>query len=145
MPPALPPRITAHLCTLALFSPSPPAAESSDFSPGEEVFGIYRNNVAAVTKAIVLTDSGIHIQYVDRMRYVPYMEMLDISWHTWDQSELKEPLNRRLIISVKTSEQLEVHVVGAKGAILDMVSLHNFLLGAVQTRRLESRRVVNRQ
>ena len=139
----IPNRATQHLSKLALFTPSPRVGgEVPTLAAGEEIFGIYRNNVDVPTRGILITSTGLHIQFVSHAQYVPYSDIKDMLWHTWDRKELESCENRRLLVELGNGERLELHIVGGRAGGLDLSQFHNFLLGAVQTRHLEGRRVI---
>jgi hypothetical protein len=141
----IPIRATSHLSKLALFSRSSTATHAAfSLVEGEEVFGMYRNNPDVSTQAILVTSNGLHIQFPGQVRYIPYGEIAQIHWFTWDPGELVRPDNRRLSLEFRSGERVEIFVAGAQGVILDVVGFHNFLLAAVQTRQMERRRTVNR-
>jgi hypothetical protein len=139
----IPNRATQHLAKLALFTPSlRVGGESPTLAVGEEIFGIYRNNVDVPTRGIMITSAGLHIQFVSHSQYVPYSEIKDMLWYTWDRKELQSFENRRLLMELGSGDRLELHIVGARAGGLDLSHFHNFLLAAVQTRQVEGRRVI---
>src|ERR1700730_16493086 len=104
MPSLLPQRATEYLTKLALYSPHSARSEN-DFSPdqkfeevslrsGEEILGIYRNNVSVHTRSILVTNIGLHIEFANHIRFASYDEMTDINWLTWDRMELTNLENR---------------------------------------------------
>jgi hypothetical protein len=143
MPNPIPARITDYLQKLALFSKSP-AAAGTTLAAGEEIYGVYRNNLDVPTRGILLTSNGIHVQFVGHAQFVAYNEIREMTWFTWERKELERPENRRLVVELNSGERLEIYVVGARGIGLDLSNFHNFLLGAVQVRNLEARRVIKK-
>jgi hypothetical protein len=132
----IPDRVVDTLAKLQLFTPSrAPDGTSIKLTFGEEIFGVYRNDQDVATRGVMITDNGIHIQFLNELKYVRYTEIRDLSCYTWDLQELADPENRQVMLFLNSGERIDVHIVGAQGCIYDMTHFHNFMLGAMQARK----------
>jgi hypothetical protein len=132
----LPARITEHLSKLTLFTPSEsPDRLKASRAFGEEIFGVYRNDVDVPTRGLLLTDYGIHIQSLTELRYVRYQEIKEVLLLTWNTEALEEMDQRHLMIYLHSGERLDVYVTGGTDCALDLMHMFRFLIGAVHARR----------
>jgi hypothetical protein len=133
---ALPARITDHLTKLVLFtrSESPDSVKASR-AFGEEIFGVYRNDVDVPTRGLLLTDNGIHIQSLTELRYVRYHEIKEVLLLTWNQEALADFEQRHLMIYLHSGERLDVYVTGGTDYALDLMHMFRFLIGAIHVKR----------
>jgi len=137
----IPDRVVETLSKLHLFTPSKaPDGTNTKLTFGEEIFGVYRNDADVPTRGVMITDNGIHIQFLSQLRYIRYTEIKDLTCYTWDMQELTDPENRQIMLYLNSGERVDVHIVGAEGCIFDMTHFHNFLLGAMQARKHKKER-----
>lgn len=115
-------------------------------SDDESLIGVYRNFPEDLEQSIVITSIGLHYICDSTSKFVDYENLLEASPISHDKNfMLNNPEARKLLLKLKSGEELEIPVIGLRGGgAADIASFQSFLRGAIQTKRIEREKAANK-
>jgi hypothetical protein len=117
--------------------------EAVSLSDAETLIGVYQNEIGQQNGSIIISTKGIHLFSDGGLRFIAYDDIrtVDFAFHDKHQM-LTDPSKRVLLTHLKDGRTIPLQITGMRergGA--DVASFLSFLGGALQSLRIEQRRV----
>jgi hypothetical protein len=107
---------------------------------GESIIGVYQNVPGQFPNSVVVTNLGLHWFSQSDVRFIDYMHIQEMDYPTHNMPLMAQDISlRRLIVTLKTGEIVDIPITGIEGRGLDVISFNLFVRGARQTIRIENR------
>jgi len=121
-------------------------AQEVSLGEGESLIGLYQNEVGQKDKSIVISTTGLHLFFQNKVRLLAYKDIEKLDFASHDIALMKaDPSKRILVIHLKSGEKVDLPILGMREHGADLPSFWSFLGGALDTTRIEERNAAAKQ